>query len=570
MAASGRSPAGRKPTAGDREPRRCTAWESEGLDPGWAGVLAETFLATPSQPSFIIYRPGRDLLPLIEDAIALLPVEQSWSVTFTTYFTGLPPNVPCVWRCVLAGSSEARQATRISRGLILDLDAPGEPRGDELVELARTGTRTTRTVVRPLRDGIAGSVDADAPGPFRGRTTTGPPHPLRNPNSYRSGTAGAEGHPAPRSPPPPSRLYCAWCAVIFWLADQSVPNPPKDVITAKTSSVKLAKRAEPEPEPAPANLPLTKSLEPKPEPAKEAPKIVAKAEPKPEPKPDPNAVQAKAVRFANVGLPIASKNLAEHDPAPRVLEPNLPPAPRYALVLRGLNDPEAQGKHLVVDPPEPGREDTLTVTFDPISSGGTAATVAEKTKLAKFWIDGSRLYFQWLPKSIPASQVEPSKVLRNCILEVRGGDPKLKLALFGSLKDPQELTVHKAPKTIAWKRGMEKPIHKLVILKCAVKINNTWLDVPATPDEPNLRRRTIPASQSEENDRAILNVQLLKDGTQLNAILEPSAREVAKEILRLQSDEAGQKAHLKDLKGLISGFGHELRMLNEQRTGAEA
>jgi hypothetical protein len=160
--------AGRRPRPGDRRPGKCLNWERAGLDPGWAGVLAETFLAAPDRPSFLIARPDLDLLSLIEDAVALLPIERRWSLTFTTYFTGLPPKVPCAWRGVLAGSAEAKQARRLAQGLVLDLDAPGEPQGGGLVELARTGKRSA-----PAAVGMAGTI---APG--RSGAQPGTPGPV--------------------------------------------------------------------------------------------------------------------------------------------------------------------------------------------------------------------------------------------------------------------------------------------------------------------------------------------------------------------------------------------------------
>lgn len=136
-------PADRVLPHGDVPPRRCSAWEGATGDPGWAGMLAESFLDDPSRPAFLEFTPGRDLLPLVAEAIALLPPERRWDVTFSTYYTGLPQDISCAWRGVLRDSPEALQA-RLTPGALV---VPIEPRGRApessfrgLVSFARTGT----------------------------------------------------------------------------------------------------------------------------------------------------------------------------------------------------------------------------------------------------------------------------------------------------------------------------------------------------------------------------------------------------------------------------------------------
>ena len=84
-------------------------------DAGWAGVLAESFLADPQRPAFLIFEPGMELLPFFVEALALLPAESRWDVDFSTYFTKLPQGLNCAWRGVLAGSPEAKRATERAR-----------------------------------------------------------------------------------------------------------------------------------------------------------------------------------------------------------------------------------------------------------------------------------------------------------------------------------------------------------------------------------------------------------------------------------------------------------------------
>ncbi|HLW66925.1 MAG TPA: hypothetical protein VKS79_16540 [Gemmataceae bacterium] len=123
----------------------CRAWEMETGDAGWAGVLAAA--TTPDRPAFLIYNLGQEPLTLIGEALALLPPERRWDVTFSTYFCGLPPDVWCQWRCVIDGSDEARVAEGTPGALILPLSsAQGTAPPTDLVQAARTGRRVSAPV----------------------------------------------------------------------------------------------------------------------------------------------------------------------------------------------------------------------------------------------------------------------------------------------------------------------------------------------------------------------------------------------------------------------------------------
>ncbi len=135
-------PTGAAVPRGDRPPGIASDWQAIAGDAGWAGVLAESFLADPRRPVFLIFRPGTELLPLFVEAIALLPPPRRWDVEFSTYLTTLPPGTNCTWRGVLDGSAEARNARRLPNALIVNLGRPaGRARGGALVHLARTGER---------------------------------------------------------------------------------------------------------------------------------------------------------------------------------------------------------------------------------------------------------------------------------------------------------------------------------------------------------------------------------------------------------------------------------------------
>ena len=80
---------GRVPARGDQAPGICKQWQVLAGDSGWAGALAQAFLEHPERPAYLVFRPGMNLLPLFAEALALLPPERRWQVTFSTYFTGL-------------------------------------------------------------------------------------------------------------------------------------------------------------------------------------------------------------------------------------------------------------------------------------------------------------------------------------------------------------------------------------------------------------------------------------------------------------------------------------------------
>lgn len=134
-------PTGRHVPDGDCDPQPCHSWSRQTGDAGWAGMLVESFLSQPSRDSIVIFPLGADVLSLFQEALALVPPDRRWEVSFSTYFTKLPPGISCSWRAVLSGSPEAEQAGALRRkALVIDLTGRiGSPPDKPYVEAARTG-----------------------------------------------------------------------------------------------------------------------------------------------------------------------------------------------------------------------------------------------------------------------------------------------------------------------------------------------------------------------------------------------------------------------------------------------
>ncbi len=134
-------PSGRSIPQGSRSAAVCQAWQAQTGDAGWAGVVADRILTKSDSLVALVYQPGMDLLPLIDEVIGLLPIPKRWQVTFSTYYTGLSANLRCQIRGVLADSHEAKQLKRIPGVLLLDLTSPlGRAAESPLADFARTGT----------------------------------------------------------------------------------------------------------------------------------------------------------------------------------------------------------------------------------------------------------------------------------------------------------------------------------------------------------------------------------------------------------------------------------------------
>jgi hypothetical protein len=209
-------PAGRRPPRGDTAPAPCHAWHKATGDAGWAGVLLEAFAADPNRAAYLIFEPHQDPLPLLAEAIALLPARRRWEVTFNTYYTSLPPGVRCAWRCVLKDSPEAAEAERLPGALFLDLTANlDRAPNSEWVERARTGQPAVERYREPVAPAYADevaegySVEPVLPdlapvlvGEERLRPTSRGPS-VRPPSPSGGGQPPAPSRRAVPPPPPP-------------------------------------------------------------------------------------------------------------------------------------------------------------------------------------------------------------------------------------------------------------------------------------------------------------------------------------------------------------------------------
>ncbi len=130
----------------------CHRWQSVTGDAGWGGVLAATAMTDRTKPAYIVFNPGTPVLELIEESLGILPSAIRWQIPFSTYFTKLPTEASCLWRCVVEGSPEAVSARR-SSGPLIDLCGPlSSPPPSAWVDSARSGRPPTvkaQTAIAP-------------------------------------------------------------------------------------------------------------------------------------------------------------------------------------------------------------------------------------------------------------------------------------------------------------------------------------------------------------------------------------------------------------------------------------
>lgn len=155
-------PAGRPVPAFDVKPAPCAGWLRATGDAGWAGALVDAFLN--NRTAYILYPLGMEILPLLGEALALLPPERRWQVTFSTYFTVLPSGSPCAWRCVPLESAGAAEALRAPGALVIRLEqAQGSAPAGPAMDAARTGSTIAVAPANPQPAGVMPSGRTQAP-----------------------------------------------------------------------------------------------------------------------------------------------------------------------------------------------------------------------------------------------------------------------------------------------------------------------------------------------------------------------------------------------------------------------
>lgn len=218
---------GRPPPYGEDEPPRpCRRWHEVTGDAGWGGVVAEACLSRQRQLVYLVFEPGMELLPLIAESLALIPVDRRWGVTFSTFYTGTPYGLECQIRGVLAGSPEHAKARRETSALLLDLTVrvtaadrgawaeagrSGQPPALAEVPSPRWEHVHTAPIPADIPEPVevwkkaVGEVRPPAPAPMRALPTP-PLEPLPPPMAARSPTLPARSG---------GNVFLPWCIGLF-------------------------------------------------------------------------------------------------------------------------------------------------------------------------------------------------------------------------------------------------------------------------------------------------------------------------------------------------------------------
>ena len=210
-------PAGRRPAATPNEAGPCQTWQRLTGDAGWAGVLAESAVESCGRPMSVIFPAGTRTLPLVLEAMNLLPPEQRWTVSFSTYFTKLPAGVDCRWRFLLDDTPEAAAIRRNPHAPLIDLsDDLGTAPDSDYVEWARSGRKHSIPAVQAML------ADEAQPPPHPGDGPP-PPPPEAPDDGYRirERPRPSRGTKRPPKPLPPSSTpgpHPRRRGVLLWVA----------------------------------------------------------------------------------------------------------------------------------------------------------------------------------------------------------------------------------------------------------------------------------------------------------------------------------------------------------------
>lgn len=137
-------------------------WQEIYGDAGGAGILAQSAIENLNIPSFIVFKPGMMILPLMAESLALIPPEKRWRVTFNTYFSVKPIDSDCHWRCCVADSNCLLTHEKYPTALLIDLTQKSikgdQQKSKELYECARNNikplwaTEKEKIILKPQKE----------------------------------------------------------------------------------------------------------------------------------------------------------------------------------------------------------------------------------------------------------------------------------------------------------------------------------------------------------------------------------------------------------------------------------
>jgi hypothetical protein len=464
-------PEGTRPPQGDRPPGVALTWQALTGDAGWAGVLAEAFLADSRRTALVVFQPGMDLLPLFAEAIALLPLPRRWDVEFSTFFSTLPPGVNCSWRGVIEGSPEAEAALRLPGSLVINLCRPGgNAEGRALVQQARTGERPQAdsgpddpAIVHPPGRHAPSAAGRHAAPPSRPRAAShGVAPPLGSP-------AGA-GHPplAPGARRASRKPVQSWAIVAGIVAACLAgviatvlflrPQPgaiPKVTQSQTQSQNRQTEAAAPEIKPANKDLAATTKDSGSAKPIERKNDHAVSTGPDPKAAEKPRAESDKTEQetrayIAALGLPLnailgkdnpADAGPGAHDPSnesrPAVIrnvvlafdlkEPGKDSATLTLDLARYTEDGDAVSELALIKLNKPANDSGKFphAALDPVDTGTLDVMISvpaglgrEEQALAHFKAGGRRLNFNWDDGASSRLAEESKNLLRECILKI--------------------------------------------------------------------------------------------------------------------------------------------------------
>jgi hypothetical protein len=154
----------------DLPPVGCPRWQELTGDGNWAGALVADFLREPSRPVYLVYPLGVDLLPLLVEALALLPPEKRWEVTFSTFHRVAPAGISCAWRGLPAEAPEAAPLHRQPGARVLELGKSLGPAPPAALPAARSGRQVATSPPQPRESAAANvpyyALTPEAPAPL--------------------------------------------------------------------------------------------------------------------------------------------------------------------------------------------------------------------------------------------------------------------------------------------------------------------------------------------------------------------------------------------------------------------